>query len=70
MEIDYLHDSAEYVKTKNKKTLIKVDEVAAEEIKNTELHENYTLLMTKVDIGNGYYSQNVFYKMQILHEYN
>ncbi|CAD8092465.1 unnamed protein product [Paramecium sonneborni] len=30
----------------------------------------YSLLMTKVDIGNGLYSENVFYKMQVLHEIN
>lgn len=24
--------------------------------------------MTKVDVYSGYYSQNVFYKMQVLHE--
>ncbi|CAD8087427.1 unnamed protein product [Paramecium primaurelia] len=30
----------------------------------------YSLLMTKVDIGNGQYSENVFYKMQVLHEIN
>ncbi|CAK85722.1 unnamed protein product (macronuclear) [Paramecium tetraurelia] len=30
----------------------------------------YYLLMTKVDIGNGRYSENVFYKMQVLHEIN
>ena len=28
----------------------------------------YDLLMTKVDLKNGLYSENVFYKMQILHE--
>lgn len=26
--------------------------------------------MTKVDVGNGVYSENVFYKMQVLHELN
>lgn len=30
----------------------------------------YSLLMTKVDVGNGVYSENVFYKMQVLHELN
>jgi len=30
----------------------------------------YSLLMTKVDIGNGIYSENVFYRMQVLHEIN
>ncbi|CAK63631.1 unnamed protein product (macronuclear) [Paramecium tetraurelia] len=30
----------------------------------------YSLQMTKVDIGNGIYSENVFYKMQLLHEIN
>jgi len=30
----------------------------------------YTLLMTKVDVKNGYYSENVFYRMQVIHERN
>lgn len=30
----------------------------------------YNLLMTKVDVKNGHYSENVFYKMQVLHEKN
>lgn len=35
-----------------------------------DMHEPYDAVMTKVDIKNGYYSENVFYKMQLLHEIN
>ena len=30
----------------------------------------YSLLMTKVDVKNGHYSENVFYRMQVIHERN
>ena len=30
----------------------------------------YDLMMTKVDVKNGYYGENVFYKMQVLHQIN
>lgn len=30
----------------------------------------YNILMTKVDVKNGQYSENVFYKMQVLYERN
>jgi predicted DNA-binding WGR domain protein len=30
----------------------------------------YSLMMTKVDVKNGMYSENVFYRMQVLNEKN
>ncbi|CAK74015.1 unnamed protein product (macronuclear) [Paramecium tetraurelia] len=70
----FLDESGEQLDDSKQDTRIIVDPSARESGKVEVLVDKesgpYSLLMTKVDIGNGIYSENVFYRMQVLHEIN
>jgi ankyrin repeat protein/predicted DNA-binding WGR domain protein len=71
---DYLHDAEDYVKLQSE--IIDTTQVERSPDSNGEFPnyykvlDDFDLLMTKVDLGFGPYSNYVFYRMQLLHDTN